>query len=103
MPHLKELYKKYKDKGLEIVGVHTKNAGERMAAYVKENKIPWPVTLDAKEKTIPAFHVDSFPDYYVVDRAGKLRVADLANADLERVIQILLKEKAPKTTATSGE
>ena len=40
-----------------------------------------------------AFAVDSFPDYYLIDRKGKLRVADLANSDLDRAIEILLKEK----------
>ena len=36
--------------------------------------------------------MDSYPDYYVIDRAGKLRVADLANADLEKAIKTLLAE-----------
>lgn len=39
--------------------------------------------------------VDSFPDYYVIDRSGNLCVANLANAELERVIKILLNENAP--------
>jgi len=39
------------------------------------------------------FRVDSYPDYYVIDRAGNLRIADMANAELDRVVEILLKEK----------
>ena len=44
-------------------------------------------------KTTTAFEVDSYPDYYLIDRAGNLRVADLANADLERAVQVLLAEQ----------
>ena len=66
-----------------------------MAAFAKEQEIPYPVAIDVDKKTVKAFAVDSFPDYYVIDRAGKLRVADLANSELERVVKVLLKEKAP--------
>ena len=39
-----------------------------------------------------AFAVDSYPDYYLIDRNGNVRVADLANGDLDRAVEILLKE-----------
>jgi thiol-disulfide isomerase/thioredoxin len=93
MPHLKELYEKHKGDGLEVIGVHTKNQGEKMADYVTKEAIPWPVAVDTEGATVKAFRVDSYPDYYVIDRSGKLRVADLANAELDRVIAALLKEK----------
>ena len=96
MPKLKQLYSQHKDDGLVIIGVHTTRQGERMANFVKEQKLPWPIALDVEGKTVKAFLVDSFPDYYLIDRSGKLRVADLANADLERAVKILLKEPAPK-------
>src|SRR5262245_58298690 len=96
MPKLKQLYSQHKDDGLVIIGVHTTRQGERMANYAKEQKLPWPVAVDVQGKTVKAFHVDSSPDYYLIDRSGKLRVADLVNSDLERVVKILLKEPVPK-------
>jgi thiol-disulfide isomerase/thioredoxin len=92
MPHLKEIYAKHKDAGLEVIGVHTTNAGDRMAAYVEESQLPWPVALDIEGQTVDAFAVDSFPDYYLIDRAGNLRVADLQNAQVDAAIELLLKE-----------
>ncbi|MBW3599233.1 MAG: TlpA family protein disulfide reductase [Planctomycetes bacterium] len=92
MPHLKELYAKHKDKGLEVIGVHTTMRGEDAAAYVEEEALPWPVAVDVEKKTVEAFRVDSFPDYYVIDRKGDLRVADLANKELDRVVEALLNE-----------
>jgi thiol-disulfide isomerase/thioredoxin len=92
MPHLKELYAKHKEDGLVVIGVHTTNQGDEMPDYVKEESLPWPVAVDVEKKTVSAFHVDSYPDYYVIDRSGNLRVADLANSELDRVVETLLKE-----------
>ena len=96
MPHLKELHRRYKDQGLVLIGIHTTSQGEEMADFVKEQGINSPVAVDIDQKTVQAFQVDSFPDYYLIDRKGNLRVADLQNGDLDRAVQILLKEKAPE-------
>jgi thiol-disulfide isomerase/thioredoxin len=93
MPHLKELYAKHKKDGLVIVGIHTTGGAEAMPEFIEEQEIPWPVAVDVEGKTVEAFAVDSFPDYYLIDRRGMLRVADLQNADVDRVVEILLKEK----------
>jgi thiol-disulfide isomerase/thioredoxin len=92
MPHLKELYARHKDEGLVVIGVHTKTKAEEMSAYVKEVELPWAVAVDAEGETVKSFAVDSYPDYYVIDRQGNLRVADLANKELDRVVEALLKE-----------
>jgi hypothetical protein len=87
------MYQRYKDQGLVLIGVHTQNGGENMSAYVEEQGIDWPVAVDAEGKTVDLFAVDSFPDYYLIDRAGNLRVADLQNGDLDRAVQVLLSEE----------
>ena len=79
-----------------LIGVHTKRYSEQMSSYAKEKGIDYPIAIDSEEKTVKSFHVDSFPDYYVIDRAGKLRFADLANKELDKVIAMLLAEKAPQ-------
>jgi hypothetical protein len=89
---MKELYAKHKDKGLVVIGVHTTNGGEEMAKYVQDEALPWPTAIDVEKGTVTAFRVDSYPDYYVIDKAGHLRVADLANAEVDRVVEALLKE-----------
>ncbi|HEX6812801.1 MAG TPA: redoxin domain-containing protein [Planctomycetota bacterium] len=95
VPHLLELAAKHKDQGLVVVGVHTTNRGDDMAAFVAEKGITYPVAIDVDDKTKTAFAVDSFPDYYLIDRAGNLRVADLANKAVDEAIAKLLAEPAP--------
>ena len=69
MPGLKDLAARYGDQGLVLIGVHSANGGEQMASFVKEQGIDYPVAIDrAGKPTVSAFAVDSFPDYYMVDR-----------------------------------
>lgn len=95
MPHLNELFKKYDRKDLVLLGIHTTRGAEKMAAVVKSAGILYPVAADTDGQTVKAYHVDSFPDYYLIDRAGNVRFADLANSELDRAIAMLVKEKPP--------
>jgi hypothetical protein len=67
-----------------------------MRKYVKDNEIPWLIVQDDDRKTMKAFGADSFPDYYIIDRNGKVRFADLANSEVDRAVEMLLKEKVSK-------
>ena len=69
MPHMKELHRRYEDQGLVLIGVHTTNGSEKMAAYAETEKIPFPICIDVGGSTVESFAVDSYPDYYVIDRA----------------------------------
>ncbi len=93
MPEMNELHRAYADQGLVLIGVHTKGSADRMAAYVEENDVAFPVCVDAEERTVGAYRVDSFPDYYLIDRWGRLRVADLANDAVVPAVEALLAER----------
>ena len=79
-----------------------------MPAFVAKHGIDWPVAVDLRGETVDAFLVDGYPDYHLIDRAGRLRIADLANGDLDRAVQMLLDEPVPvwvepSATADVGE
>ncbi len=101
-PRLKALHEKHAADGLVILGVHTTQGAEEMAAYIDEHKIAWPTAADVEKKTAKAWKVPSYPSLYLVDRAGKLRVARVFRGDLERAVSLLLRETATATTADSG-
>lgn len=103
VPKLKELWARHKDQGLVLIGVHSTMGGEKMAAFVKDNGITWPVCIDQDKATQTAFRSDSFPDYHVIDREGVLRVCDLANGELERAIKHFLAVPAPKAKGGDAE
>jgi hypothetical protein len=99
VPHLLELAKKHADAGLVVIGVHTTRWADKMPAFVDEQKITYPVCIDVDDATTTAFAVDSYPDYYLIDRNGTLRVADLQNDALDRAVASLLAEPVPAGAA----
>lgn len=94
IPKLKALQEKYEDDGLVVLGIHTQSKHEDGPAYVREQEITYPIAFDVNGEVISRFHVDSYPDYYVVDRNGVLRFADLANSEAEEAVKMLLAEPA---------
>lgn len=103
VPHLNKLHEKYKDKGLVIIGVHSKAEAKKMADFAKKNGIKYPIVIDDNDQTRKKYAVDSNPDYYIIDRAGILRIADLSNVELDRAIVAMLAEKAPSKSKKSGD
>jgi thiol-disulfide isomerase/thioredoxin len=93
IPHNNALAKKYADQGVVFIGVCHPKDGEKMTATAQDNGLGYASALDARGDTNKAYKVDSYPDYYVIDRRGVLRVADCANDKVEQVITALLKEK----------
>ena len=102
MPHLKKLYAAKKDEGLVLIGIHSTRGGEKMKKFVEKEKISYPVAVDLDGGTVKTYGGNSYPDYFVIDRSGKLRFADLANRELERAVEALLAEAAPEPAA-AGE
>ena len=94
MPTLKSLYEKYKNSGLEIVGIHMSGNAEKMADYLNAEKIAWPTAVDVDYKTTQSWAVEGFPTLYLIDRQGRLRFANVYDDDLEKAVAMLLEEKA---------
>ena len=88
-----ELFEKYGKDGLVFIGVAATYGGSAVPAAVLDNGIKYPVAVDIDNKTNTAYGPNGFPDYYVIDRTGKLRVADCRNETIEEVIVALLSEK----------
>ncbi len=93
IPKANELMEKYGKDGLVIIGVCHPRRVDEMAKTAEEKDIKYPTCADADGKMIEAYAVDSFPDYYFIDRSGKLRIADCRNGEIENAIKFLLAEK----------
>ena len=75
IPHLNELYKKYGDQGLQIIGLHTPEfAFEKVQANVedavKRFGIKYPVVLDNDFSTWNAYGNHYWPRTYLIDMDG---------------------------------
>jgi thiol-disulfide isomerase/thioredoxin len=77
LPHVTELYAKYKDKGLVVVGVHTpefpfERSASNVQAALKRHGITYPVAQDNDSKTWNAYRNRYWPAQYIVDQSGKI-------------------------------
>ena len=89
VPHTNELMTKYKDK-VVFIGVCSSRGAETMGETVKRHSIKYPVAKDIDGKTVEAYKVNGYPDYYIIDQNGKLAVADCSNSQVETAIKTLL-------------
>ena len=90
IPHTNEMMKKYADKGVVFIGVCAQRGAEKMEATAEEKGIKYPIAVD--KGTNETYKANSYPDYYIIDRKGNLRWADIVNRDVEKAIEHLLAE-----------
>ena len=102
IPKNNALAKKYADKGVVLIGVCHPEGGDKMLETVRSKGIEYTVCLDTRGEASANYVVDSYPDYYIIDRDGHLRGADIGNGSVEAAIESLLAEEAAKGGATTG-
>lgn len=95
-PDLEELYTKYREKGLLVLGVSIDKQGESVVKpFMEEYGVSYPVVIDdgtIMEKYGPTMGI---PTTYIIDKEGKLRyfaVGALTQKELEPRLQELLVE-----------
>ena len=94
MPFMVELYGKYKDKGLNIIGISLDEDSDAWKAATQQLNIPWVQMSDLKgwENVIAKhFCVTSIPHTIVVDQQGKILKRGLRSEKLEEFVVDQLK------------
>lgn len=107
LPYVKAWEQKYRDQGLEVVGVHAPEfAFERDVGNVtramKELGITYPVAVDNQYAIWRAFGNQYWPAHYLIDARGRLRYHHFGEGnygETERVIQQLLQEAGASRVA----
>jgi thiol-disulfide isomerase/thioredoxin len=72
LPSAQALYEKLKSKGFLIVAVDVMEENKTVSAFVKANRMTFPVLLDADGKVGGEYDARSIPTNYIVDRRGKI-------------------------------
>ncbi len=91
IPVHNRIHEKYPD-DVVIIGLCHPGGSDKMLKVMKEKGIKYPIAIDHGSKTIKSYNVDGYPDYYFIDRDGKLVLADCKTEDVEKVLEILLKK-----------
>jgi cytochrome c biogenesis protein CcdA/thiol-disulfide isomerase/thioredoxin len=115
LPHVEAWARKYRRKGLVVVGVHTpefpfeKDAGN-VAAAIDSNGLSYPVVQDNDYGTWNAYANQYWPAKYLIDAEGRVRFVHFGEGrygTTERAIRSLLAERGMaelgRSTRVRGE
>lgn len=101
IPKMNELQAEFADQGLVVVGVCNSRGGEKMLETAKEHGITYPIARDRGNATVERYQVNGYPDYYLIDRQGVLRIADLRNGSVRDAVVALLDEEPASEAVTA--
>lgn len=97
IPHLKEVYAKYRSKGLEIISLSADQNQEAWKKALEQEKMPWLQVADEfPEKFAPSvvgsrYEVKFLPFYVLLDKSGKILVYSGTEKEAEDKLESLLK------------
>ncbi|MEM7228221.1 MAG: TlpA disulfide reductase family protein [Planctomycetota bacterium] len=103
IPHNNYLADRFADDDVVIIGVCHPRGVELMADMVERHGIEYPVCSDPDGKINRAYDVNGYPDYYIVDRNGRMRLADCRNQTVDQAIEWLLEEQPKVEDSKSAD
>ncbi len=94
-PNAKKLYTKFKDKGVQFIGVSLDDDIEDLRGFVKQFEVGWPQIFDGKRwrGAIPSlYHIQAIPTMVLLDRESKVRYVGSDTEAVTRIVTTLLSE-----------
>jgi peroxiredoxin len=88
MPDLEALYNRFKGQGLVILAISDEELG-KVAPFIAERKITYPVMLDPERKVNEMFQVEGIPKSFVYNREGKLVAQSIDMRTQRQFLQML--------------
>ena len=84
--NLVPLYAKYKDKGVNIIGIDVRDDMEKHKAAVEELGITYPQLIDTTSNAIQTYAVQGIPQIMLLDKDGTILARDLRGNAIEEAI-----------------
>ena len=91
MPSLKKLYRDYRAKGLEIVGISIDEDKKAWQQKVGDLGMNWIQLRDASREAVKKYVIGPIPHTVLIDPSGKIIAKDLRGQELENKIIECLK------------
>ncbi|PQO40192.1 TlpA family protein disulfide reductase [Blastopirellula marina] len=109
MPHVLEMYEKYKDQGFEVLGISLDDSKENAESYITEMKLPWKTMLPVdeaergwKHPLVTYLGIDGIPQAILVDQDGNVVNLNARGDKLTSELKRLL-DPAPVAPAAAGD
>lgn len=95
IPNVVAAFKKYREKGFEVVGISLDEDKEAMLKYLKEQGMTWPQHFDGKgwqNEIAVKYGIHSIPAMWLVDKKGMIRSTEARGEKLTTLVEKLLAE-----------
>lgn len=95
-PHLVEVYKKYKDKGFEVIGISLDKKEDPWLKAIQQDGLPWEQFIDPKAwagEGVVKYGVRLIPSNFLIDKNGNIVAKNLKGDALDRELELLLGNK----------
>src|SRR5262249_38234100 len=105
LPNVLAAYKKYHDKGFEIVGISLDQDEKEFKSFIKAKGMTWPQFFDGKgwgNEVAQLYGVRSIPQTYLLDQDGKIYRVGLRGDSLSRAVGALLAKGGATTKDPKG-
>jgi len=90
LPDVEAIHKKYADRGLVVIGVHSEQGAESVATFLEKEPLSFPIAVDVG-KTAKSYGVNSWPTYFLIDKAGKTKWGFSSSLPSEAQLEELLR------------
>jgi len=92
-PHLTELYRKFKDKNFEILGVSLDDHADAWKDAIKKDRLPWIHVSELKKwesEVVHTYQIEAIPYTVLIDKEGRIIAKGLSGDELEqKLLEIL--------------
>lgn len=73
LPSLEQLQNKFKDRGVEVVGISVDVDGKAYQQFLRDHNVDFLTLRDPDQRTNTLYGTFKFPETYIIDRRGILR------------------------------
>ena len=99
VPRLRKHYDKYREKGLEVIGISLDDDRDALDKYLADAKLPWPVIHDSApelaDKLQMKYGIASLPTVLFLNKEGIVVSLEARGAELDRLMERLFEMPTP--------
>jgi len=97
MPALQNQYEKWKDQGLELIGINLSEDKLTVESFIRQIGVDFPILLDNDKKTEKAYGLKQYPTTFFITPSGKIQEVVigglLTEEEIESRVERLIQAK----------
>lgn len=93
MPHIKQLYESYRDRGFEVVAICLDEDREKLDAFLDDTQLPWVTLFEPSGQTNPTalrYGITALPTSILVDNQGQVVSLNARGEPLANLLEKML-------------